>query len=182
MLRRYSTRHKYASAFYFLFPWEVALVVFAKLLVLKRMRDFALSVNSASVRRMWIRVSRVFVAVVVAGNIIGICSNFASGVWFSESAQYSDKAVQAWSSNNSAAGRDFMLQAKATMQRAARNNSIQRFSEATILLLVVSAFLAVGARSFSIISSAVRNLFIASVKVKAMTGAAGDQTRCVLLP
>jgi hypothetical protein len=173
--REYSVRHRYASAFYFLFPWEVALVMFVKLYVLKRMRDFA-AMNTRSAR-LWMFSSRAFVALVVAGNVIGICSNFASGVWFSESADFSDKAVAAWAANNTVEGRAFMLQARATMQKAAKNNAIQRFTEALVLLLVVLAFSAVSVRSFSIISSAMRALFAAEVKVKSMTGAAGEQSR-----
>jgi hypothetical protein len=174
--REYSTRHRFAAAFYVLFPWEVALVVAVKLFVLKRMWDFALGRSAAQGRlRVW--AERVYVAVVVAGNVSGIISNLVSAAWFSESADFSDEAVHAFAINNAADGRALTLQARASVQRAGTNNAIQRFLEALVLLVIVAGYSVVGVRSFRIIAAAVRKLFVASVRLKEMQGVAGEQSR-----
>ena len=173
--QEYSLRHRYAAAFYVMYPWEVALVMLAKLLVLKRMQDFA---NIRSLRqRAWTFYSRLFLAVVVIGNLIGICSNLVSATFFSQSADFSDAAVLAWAANDTAQGQSFQLKARAKMQQAAANNAVQRFSEASVLLLVVVGFSIVGLSSFRIIASALRAIFNARQIVSTVPGAAGDQSR-----
>ena len=168
--KEHSVRHRFAATFYLLFPFEVALVVFAKLLVLERMRDFATHGMPAS-RPLWLWCCRVYVAMVVAANVIGILGNFVSAAWFSESADFSDKAIMAWAVNDTDTGREFKRQALASVQKAAANNAVQRFSEAIVMLLIVIGFLVVGTRSFRIIAAAMRTLLNASLKVRSMPGA-----------
>jgi hypothetical protein len=174
--KEYSIRHRFAATFYILFPFEVAFVVFAKLLVLERMRDFATHGMPAS-RPLWMWCCRVYVAMVVGANVIGILGNFVSAAWFSESADFSDKAIAAWAVHDTATGRDFQRQARASVQKAAANNAVQRFSEAVIMLLIVIGFLVVGTRSFRIIAAAMRTLLVASLKVRSMPGTTGQQSR-----
>ena len=77
----------------------------------------------------------------------------------------------AWAVNDTDTGREFKRQALASVQKAAKNNAVQRFSEAIVMLLIVIGFLVVGTRSFRIIAAAMRTLLNASLKVRSMPGA-----------
>jgi hypothetical protein len=127
--------------------------------------------------------SRFIVAVVVSGSVTGICSNIYSAALFNQvsshplflnrkplpillqSADFSAMAVRAFADNNAADGMLFTLRARDTVQRAARNNAVQRFCEAGVLLVIVTAYSVVGYSSNRIIASALRTLLVASDKV-----------------
>jgi hypothetical protein len=173
--QQYVLRHRFAAAFYVLYPWEAALVVLAQLFVLQRMRDFAIA---KSIRqRRWIFCSRLCVAVVIAGNLAGICSNLMSASLFNESANLSQKAVESFAVKNTAEGLGFRLQARDNTSRASANNAIARFCEAIVLLVIVAAYSIVGVASARIIASALLALLKASQKVSVISGLAGEQSR-----
>jgi len=80
-----------------------------------------------------------------------------------QSADSHSDAVTAWANNRTATAKQYEKQAAALNTQANAMTSVQRFSEATVLLALIAAFLFVGYKSFRIIFVALRNLSRASV-------------------
>lgn len=149
--------------------------ILAKLVVLQRMRDFA-AVKSLQ-KALWAKCSRLVVVIVTVGNATGIISNIVSAALFNQSADLSLQATHAFAANRTADGLVLRQQARDVVQRAAANNSVQRFSEAVVLLVLVVAFFIVGIASVRIIAAALRALLLVTGRVESMPGVAGDQSR-----
>jgi hypothetical protein len=164
----------FSAAYYMLYPLELGLVIFAKLLVLHRMQQFS---AQRALQGAWAMLPRLFLAVVIACILVGVFSSVGTAVFFSQSADLNGEAVQAWAANDTAAGKSFEQKAKDRTSKAVSTASVQRFSEACVLLLLISAFLIVGVKSYKIIVSALRTLFTAKQKLVSAAGAAGQYGR-----
>ncbi len=158
--REYVLRNRFAAAYFVLYPWEVAFVELAKLLVLKRMHDFAAVKSQMS--RTWKIRSRLFLAVLVICNVIGFCGNVVSAVLFNQSADFSEAAVGAFLVDDTALGESFVLKARTKALNAGANLAVQRFSEAAFLSTLLVAFFFVGLRSYRVIGAAMQTIFRAS--------------------
>jgi hypothetical protein len=152
-----------AAALSVVTPLELAFVIVAKLLVLHRLQRLAIS---RSLRRStWDLLARLFLAIVIAVNVIGFVSNLASAVHYSQANAYGGQAVTAWAANETALGNGYELQASKSFETAAKTSAIQRFCELLLLLMIITVFLIVGANSSSVIASVLRTFFIARQKL-----------------
>jgi len=165
----------FIAAFYSMFPLELGLVVVAKLLVLHRLHRFSIC-RSPRVR-MWEVLGRLFLAAVVAGNLIGFGGNIVSAVYYSQAGGMADKAAKAWAANDTAVGKNWEGQSRQKTEQASAVASVQRFSEVSVLLMIISAFLIVGVNSLRIIAQALRTLLAAEKKFVSVAGAAGAAGR-----
>ena len=164
-----------AAAFYALFPFELGFVVVSKLMVLHRMHRFAVSRSAHA--RAWFLCGRLFLAIVIAGNVVGVLGNFVSAAYYSQSADYSSAAAAAWAANNTADGSSYEAQARQRASDADAAASVQRFCEVCVLLIIITAFLVVGSSSALIIASALRTLFTAEQRLVSVSGIGGEQGR-----
>lgn len=152
------------AAFYALFPVELAFVSVAYVLVLHRMHSFALLKSKHPM--LWAVAGRLFLAVVVALNVVGVCGNIAAAVSYNRAAEFSTLAAKAFAVNDTAAGREYALQATGAGEVA----SVQRFCEVSVLFMIVAAFLIVGVSNISTIISAMHQL----MKAEAMSASIND--------
>jgi hypothetical protein len=148
-------RLRFATAHFMTYPFELALVTLANLCVLHRLHFFSVS---ASLSAAWIRAAWAFRAFMVAGLLVGIGGNFATGAGYSQSADYHSEAVTAWGNNRTAAAKQYEKQAAASTTQANAIAAVQRFSEASVLLALIAAFMFVGFKSFHMIITALRSL------------------------
>jgi hypothetical protein len=153
-------RHRFAAAHFMTYPFELAFVTLANLCVLHRLYTFSIS-GSPSVA--WERAAWAFRSCMVACLLVGIGGNFAAGALYLQSADSHSDAVTAWANNRTATAKQYEKQAAALNTQANAMTSVQRFSEATVLLALIAAFLFVGYKSFRIIFVALRNLSRTSV-------------------
>ncbi len=157
-----SGENRFAAAFYLLYPFELSFVVSAQLLVLHRLQKLCW-IDSASARvRLICR--RTFLSSVVILNVIGALSDVAAAAYFIQAADAESQAADAWASNSSDSASSLQLLGR--KQKAAASNcvAIQRFCEMIMLLLIITAFLIVGAKSSRVITSALRALSLAKEK------------------
>lgn len=139
------------------------------------MRDFA-AMKSLQ-HALWAVCSRLVAALVTAGNATGIISNIVAASLFTQCADFSLQATLAFAANRAADGLLLRQHARDTVQSAAANNSVQRFSEDVVLLVLVVAYCIVGVASVRIIAADLRALLLVSGKVESMPGVAGNQSR-----
>jgi hypothetical protein len=116
----------------------------AKLMVLDRMSGFA-SLEGARLQKRLAAAGRVVMAVVVLGNAAGLAANAASAAYYLNAVDAAREATAALSANNTKSADTFLLLTHSELQRGSDLASVQRFSELTVLLLMLLAFLAVGA-------------------------------------
>jgi hypothetical protein len=148
-------RHRFAAAHFMTYPFELAFVTLANLCVLHRLHFFSVS---GSLSAAWTRAAWAFRSFMVAGLLVGIGGNFAAGAGYSQSADSHSAAITAWANNRSATAKQYEKQAAATTTQANSIASVQRFSEACVLLALIAAFMFVGFNSFRIIVTALRSL------------------------
>lgn len=160
------------AAYHVMNPLELALVSVAKLLVLHRMQRFA-TIKSAR-KRLWRIAGRAFLGAVITGHAVGIAGNVASAVFYDEAAELYGNAAKALAANDTTVSAVYEVLAREKRSDATRILSVQRFSEMTVVLIIIAAFLVVGINSHRIIASALQALFNAEKKLVAVAGAVGD--------
>jgi hypothetical protein len=148
-------RHRFAAAHFMTYPFELAFVTLANLCVLHRLHFFSVS---ASLSTAWTRAAWAFRSFMVAGLLVGIGGNFAAGALYLQSADSHSAAITAWGNNRTKAAKEYEKEAGALNTQANAMTSVQRFSEACVLLALIAAFMFVGFKSFRIIIAALRNL------------------------
>jgi hypothetical protein len=119
----------------------------AKLLVLDRMKDFSISKSKYS-----IFVPRVLVAIVVAACVTGVCASVVSAVRRTESVPlYRQSALVSLNAPTGAERRrnqeeklNFFNRARERINEAERMDSVQKFSEMSVLLALSFCFLIAG--------------------------------------
>jgi len=162
---------RWTAAHYALFPFELGLVVLAKLLVLHRMQLSAIRSHS----ERWLKAWRALQGVVVLLSVLGICSNFGAAFYYNQAADFNVDSANEFAANNTAAGKQLRGVASQTHEDAGNLASIQRFSAVFTLILIISAFTAVGIGSSRVIASALRTQLTAQQRLVCIAGVAGEQ-------
>jgi hypothetical protein len=170
-----AVEHYFASAFFILFPIELLFVANAQMFLLHRMFQFSLSASSQ--KHIWHLCGRFFFAIVNAGNIIGICGNIAAASYLLQGSNFSLKVVDAYVEKDYVSAKSFELQALSSISKGASLVGIQRLSEASVLIIIIAAFIVTSVNSNRIIISALRTLFTAEQRVASISGLAGGQAR-----
>jgi hypothetical protein len=147
----------WAATFYVTYAIEFLCLSVAKLLVLHRMADFAVA-KGDGMRRRWAVGGRVVMAVVVVGNVAGLCANVPAAVYMKEAGDFNVAAAAAYSTNNTDAGNNISNQAFQKITVASDASSVQNCCEVAVLLIIIIAFAVVGIASARRVSSALRNM------------------------
>ena len=166
---------RWTAAHYAVYPFELAVVIAAKLLVLHRMQHLAVS-RSLHPQR-WRHARRGFLCVIVLLLALGICGNFGAAFYQNQGADFNVDSAGAYAINDTVTGKALRAVANQKDQIAGGLASIQRFSEVTVLIIVIAAFFTVGCFSARVIASALRSLHIAEQKLVSIAGVAGEQSR-----
>jgi hypothetical protein len=166
---------RWTAAYYALVPFEECFSILVKLIVLYRVQSFA--VNRSSHPERWRKARWGLLGVVVLLNALGICGNFGAAFYFNQAADANVDAASAFAANNTAMGKELRNVANHRYERAGNVASIQRFSEVSLLMLIIAAFSTVGFFSAQVIASALRTLFTAQQRLGFMAGVAGEQGR-----
>ena len=166
---------RWTAAHYAVYPFELAVVIAAKLLVLHRMQHLAVS-RSLHPQR-WRHARRGFLCVIVLLLALGICGNFGAAFYQNQGADFNVDSAGAYAINDTVTGKALRAVANQKDQIAGGLASIQRFSEVTVLIIVIAAFFTVGCFSARVIASALRSLHIAEQKLVSIAGVAGEQGR-----
>ena len=164
---------RWLPAFFVTYTIEFLCLSVAKLLVLDRMKDLAVSEADGTARR-WVVGGRAVLASVVVGNLAGVSGNFAAAASFKKTADLASSVAAAYAANTTAAASDFHTQWKQQLQVSISTLSIQQFCEVAVLLLIVVAFAVVGIACARFLSAALRGMNDAA-------GAAGRKVRRQIL-
>jgi hypothetical protein len=168
-------RLRWAAAHFMIYPFELMLVTLANMCVLHRLHHFSLS---SSLSPPWVRAERIYCALMLAGMLIGIGGNFAAGAGYSQSADSYNEALTALAANDLAAAKRYSQQGIEITTQANATASVQRFSEACILLALIAAFVLVGLRSFRVIVTALRRL--RDTKISAVNAESHSRQRKII--
>ena len=166
---------RWTAAHYAVYPFELAIVIAAKLFVLHRMQHLAVS-RSVHPQR-WRYARRGFLCAIVLLLALGICGNFGAAFYQNQGADCNVESASAYAINDTVTGKALRVVANQKDQLASGYASIQRFSEVTVLIIVIAAFFTVGCFSARVIASALRSLYIAEQKLVSIAGVAGEQGR-----
>jgi len=145
------------SVFSITYAIEFLCLSVAKLLVLDRMADFSVPKGDGTSKRLAVG-GRVVMAVVVVGNVVGLCANVAAAVFYKKAGDYSSAASAAFAANNTDAGNNMSISADNSFQVASDANSAQSFCEVAVLLIIIVAFAVVGIAGARRVSSALANM------------------------
>ena len=147
----------WSAAFYVTYGMEFLCLSVAKLLVLHRMADFAVAKRDGMSRRLAVG-GRVVMAVVVAGNVAGLCGNVAAAVLCKQVGDLSNAAAAAFAANSTQAANAIVVQAFQKNNVASGAASVQQFCEVAVLLIIILAFAVVGIANARLVSSALRGM------------------------
>jgi len=147
----------WGAAFYVTYAMEFLCLSVSKLLVLHRMADFAAAKGDGMSRRLAVG-GRVVMAVVVVGNVVGLCGNVAAAVYSKEVGDLLIAASAAFAANNSDAGDKLYNLAGQKGSVASEVGSVQSFCEVAVLLIIILAFAVVGIACARRVSSALRDM------------------------
>jgi hypothetical protein len=156
--------YKWSAAQFLLVPVEFGLVVVAQLLLLHRFQRFA--VSRSLLGPVWVRTNRVFLAVVIAGSVVGACGNIVSAARCLAQPCSSRPLTPSPQSNNTGFAFTCLPEDPFLFDDVSNYDSWQPFCESFILFLMVVAFAVVGWRSSRIIIAAMRTLFMAMQKLE----------------
>jgi hypothetical protein len=158
-----------SSASLVTYPIEFLCMCAAKLMVLDRMMVFA-APQGAGMPKLWAATGRAVMAAVVLGNAVGLAANAAAAVHYYKAAQAEITATAAYAANNTKDGDNHWSSGRQELQRGAPMLSVQRACEATVLFLIVAAFVVVGVLSARRVSA--RLLGVDAASAVAATGRA----------
>jgi hypothetical protein len=139
----------------------------AKLMVLDRLYGFVAAENA---QQRWAAAGRAVMAAVVLGNAAGLAANAAAAVNYRKAAQAEITATAAYAANNTKDGDNHWSSGRQELQHGAPMLSVQRACEATVLFLIVAAFVVVGVLSARRVSA--RLLGVDAASAAAATGRA----------
>jgi len=144
------------AAFYVTYAIEFLCLSVAKLLVLDRMAEFEVA-KGVGMKRLLAVGGRVVMAIVVVGNVAGLCGNAAAAVYSKEAGDLNMAASAAYAANNTDAGDKYFNLAAQKASVASEVGSVQSFCEVAVLLIIILAFAVVGVACARRVSSALRN-------------------------
>jgi hypothetical protein len=136
--------YNWLSAFLVTYAVEFMCMCAAKLMVLNRMMVFA-APPGAGMPKLWAAAGRVVMAAVVLGNAVGLAANAAAAVRSQKAAEARSTASAHYAANNTKDGDKFVSLSVHEVQLSGYIQSVQRFAEVAVLLLIVVAFAVVGA-------------------------------------
>jgi hypothetical protein len=171
--------YSWRSAFLVTYAIEFLCMCAAKLMVLDRMSVFAAQ-QGEGLQTRWAAAGRVVMAAVVLGNAVGLAANAAAAVHNHKASQAMDTASVNYAANNTKDGRRFQLLSQEEVQRGGSIASVQSFSEVAVLLLIVVAFVVVGALCRRLLSSRFRRLGV-DAGYDAFMATAGSRLRLRML-
>jgi hypothetical protein len=156
--------HRLTSAFLVTYGLEFLCLSAAKLMVLDRMSSFAAPQGALDRRPLWrwVAAGRAVMAVVVLGNAVGFAANVAAVVHYHQAAYYLSAASALYAANKTNDGDDDFDLSQKEVQIGGFFRSMQSFCEVAVLLLIVTAFVAVGALSARRVSSRLQSVEAAS--------------------
>ena len=166
---------RWTAAHFALFPLELSCVVLAQLLVLRRMQQVA--VKKSRYPERWRKATWGLLGVVVSLNVLGIFCNFGAAFYYNQAAGFNVDSANAFAANDTATGMALNRVSSQKSQFADGVASIQRFSEVSVLMLIVAAFLIVGFFCARVIASAMQTLFTAQERLSSIAGVVGEQGR-----
>ncbi len=135
--------NRWLSAYDVMYPIEFLCLSAAKLMVLDRMFDLASEILDGTPRV--VTAAGVFVmGTVLVGNVIGLGGNIAAASFWIQAANLDANAVSALSANNTATYETLVRKVRDQYRIATLAQSVQAFSEVTVLLVIIVAFLAAG--------------------------------------
>jgi len=164
-----------SSTFFVLFPIEAWFVTVAQLLVLHRIFRFSLS--GSRQKRAWGMCGRIFFTIVNAVYLSGVLCNVTAATYLIEAAAVSRKVVNAYVDNDIVSAKNYEVSALYLAGRGASLLGIQRFLEAVVLIIIITAFLVTGFNCHRIIMAALRTLFSAEQKVSIISGQSRELVR-----
>jgi hypothetical protein len=136
----WSISDRWKSIFYVTYSIEFLCLSVAKLLVLDRMSEF---VVNHSARKLWVAGRRIVLAAVVAGNAVALAANIAASIHRYRRADLL-MSVSSELTANVIVTESKYAQVADELQLALFISSVQEFSEAVVLLLIVLSFAVVG--------------------------------------
>ena len=139
-----SQRWLWLGVYLVLYPLEFLCLTVSKLMVLHRMADFALLEASGMLQRVAI-IRRILMTTVVAVNVACWFSNIAAAVHFMQAADAATTASVALAVNDTGTAINATKLAFEKVQLAANIGSVQQFGEMALLILIIAAFVVVGA-------------------------------------
>mgnify|MGYP000456850898 CR=1 FL=1 len=139
----FARAHSWYSAFLVTYAIEFLCLSAAKLMVLDRMSVFA-APRGERMKKWWAAAGRVVMAAVVLGNAVGLAANAAAAVHSQKTAEAESTASAYYAANNTKDGDKFDSLAQHEAQLGGPIESVQRFAEVAVLLLIVVAFAVVG--------------------------------------
>ena len=171
MYSQFALTNSWLPAFLVLYAIEFLCMCAAKLMVLDRLFACA-TLHGTDIQSWWSQAGRVVMAVVVLGNIVGLAGNIASSVEYMKAAgAYSSaSAYCAANSTDVSTIQEYLSLGLKEAQLGGSIASVQRFSEVTVLLLIVVAFVVVGVLSARRVSA--RLLGVDAASPAAATGRA----------
>ena len=143
-LSQEASSNSWHAAYCVSFAIETLCLTACKLMVLDRMVDFAVPQDDAARVRL-VAAARGVNGLVALGNATGLIAMIAAAVYNMRAAALYSDASAALAANNTQLANDFVVSAKETSLTISRANSVQRFSEVTMLFIIIVAFLVVGA-------------------------------------
>ena len=132
----YAPINRWNAAFVVVYALEFLCLSAAKLMVLDRMKEFAIAKREGMSMR-WVVGGRVVMAAVVAGNVVGLGGNVVASAYFQRAAEYNSAASAAFAVNNTADGNNLADFAVRQGQLAVSTQSVQSFCEVAVLLLII---------------------------------------------
>jgi hypothetical protein len=150
--------NRWTAAFRVTYAIEFLCMTAAQLMPLDRMIDFATPVGDGR-RKRWMILKRMCMAAVVVGNAIGLCGNIAAAVAVAKLADsYSAASAACVLSCNNSMFNDLKKEVSFREEEALERSSLQMWCEVVVLLLVLTAFTAVGAVGLHRVRSALQDL------------------------
>ena len=152
----YSLFFRWLAAYFTSSALEFFSLSVAKLMVLHRMVSFAVPKDDSSAGR-FVAAGRVVMMCAVLGNLIGLAGNIVAAAQWNDASNRAQAAPVAFASDSADAHELGKLASKQE-QVAAGTGSVQQFSEVTVLLLIIAAFLVVGVTCARRVSSALHRM------------------------
>jgi hypothetical protein len=144
----------WTAAFLITYAVEFLCLSTAKLMVLDRMKDFL--AKDAMSRRLAVA-GRVVMAVVVLGDVVGLCGNVAAAVYYKQAGDLNAAAAAAYDANKSfSESTSFVNSSISTGTVAANAQSVQQAGEVVVLLIIIASFAVVGAACLRRVNAALR--------------------------
>jgi hypothetical protein len=149
------------AAFTVTYAVEFMCISVAKLIVLERMSNFAMSKGGSM--QKWLICRWIILAAVAIGNSVGLAANTTSAVQFVNAADTFLEAHAFYASNQTDDGDECDSVAQKRVLYALSISSVQSFAEVAVLFIILAAFIVVGSLCLRRVSSALLEVHVASV-------------------